>query len=316
MVMNEASECRLVLAQFFDSTKKNRARWFPIILDESSSSSSSGNPHEFGLNALLGIDYHDMFIPFMLKCGLLNTFKHNKTGEIIVVPSINNGHYNKSGYIWKDFLSEYKLDFIELAYRCTKSGKKNYYIRVGTFSGNNHFTISEQQRFDKERRSPRLAFSCRPQQKKFIASLARLAVDLSPPSPTFSTSALFNQSTDINNEASTLVDIDSSNPASSETAHESDIIDENIINFKTMLQVHLFDRIIKQDCDTDALWNVIDTKKLKDGLLKLVSAVQIHHAEQQLKTLQLIGVHEETIRLKRIKKKLSSLLLHTMAYHW
>jgi hypothetical protein len=35
----------------------------------------------------------------------------------------------------------------------------------------------------------------------------------------------------------------------------------------TMVQVHLFDRIIKQDCDTDALWNVIDTKKLKDGLL-------------------------------------------------
>jgi hypothetical protein len=42
---------------------------------------------------------------------------------------------------------------------------------------------------------------------------------------------LFNQSTDINNEASTLVVIDSSNPASSETAHESDIIDENIINY-------------------------------------------------------------------------------------
>lgn len=113
----------LTLYGWLDSTQKSRACWFPIILDESSNS-SSGNPHEFGLNALLGIDYHDMFIPFMLKCGLLNTFKHNKTGEIIVVPSINNGHYNKSGYIWKDFLAEYKLDFIELAYRCTKSGKK------------------------------------------------------------------------------------------------------------------------------------------------------------------------------------------------
>jgi hypothetical protein len=49
---------------------------------------------------------------------------------MIDVPSISNGHYNKSEYTWNDFLSEFELMFIELSYVCSRNGKKNYYTRV------------------------------------------------------------------------------------------------------------------------------------------------------------------------------------------
>jgi len=33
--------------------------------------------------------------------------KHNRSGAMIDVPSINIGHFNKSGYTWNDFLAEH-----------------------------------------------------------------------------------------------------------------------------------------------------------------------------------------------------------------
>ncbi len=115
--MNNERECRLLLANSFEHTKKIRARWFLIISEENGSSSSSKQTNNaFALNHLLGLDYNDMYIPFMKKCGLIFTMKHNNSGAMIDVPSINIGHLNKSGYTWNDFLAEHKLyDSIEVA---------------------------------------------------------------------------------------------------------------------------------------------------------------------------------------------------------
>jgi hypothetical protein len=46
------------------------------------------------------------------------------------VPSINNGHYNKSGYTWNNFLSEFELMFIELAYACSRNGKETIILEL------------------------------------------------------------------------------------------------------------------------------------------------------------------------------------------
>jgi len=146
--MNDKRECRLLLAKFFEYTKKIRAHWFLIISEENGSSSSSSSKqtnNAFALHHLLGLDYNDMYIPFMKKCGLIHTMKHNRSGAMIDVPSINIGHFNKSGYTWNDFLAEHKLyDSIEVAYFCSsQSGKKSYYVKVGS-SGNSHYTIADQ----------------------------------------------------------------------------------------------------------------------------------------------------------------------------
>ena len=122
--MNHECKCRRLLAHFFDRTRNIRAHWFPILLEESQRSSSSS---EFGLHTLLGLDY-ELYITLMKKCGLIHNMKSNRSGTLMDVPSINNGKFNKLGYTWSDFLAEYQLTFIEVAYICTKSGKKIYYV--------------------------------------------------------------------------------------------------------------------------------------------------------------------------------------------
>ncbi len=107
-----------------------------------------------------------MYIPFMKKCGLILTMKHNRSGAMIDVPSINNGHFNKSGITWNEFLAEHKLYYtIEVAYFCSsQSGKKSYYVKVGSL-GNSHYTIADtiadQGKADKIPNSLNLSFRCR-----------------------------------------------------------------------------------------------------------------------------------------------------------
>jgi hypothetical protein len=150
MVDNVDIECRQLLANFFKRTKKNCAHWFPIILekpDESSSSISGSYANkELGLNTLLGMNYEDIYIPFMKRCGLITNFKHNKTGAIMDVPNIHRGGFNKSGYTWEMFLVEFKLDFLEVAYICSRNGREKYYLKVGSFSNNQKYNILEQKK--------------------------------------------------------------------------------------------------------------------------------------------------------------------------
>jgi hypothetical protein len=70
--MNQECQCQRLLAHFSECTKNIRAHWFPIVLDESetSNSSSSSGAIEYGLNALLGLDYI-MYYAFMKICSLI-----------------------------------------------------------------------------------------------------------------------------------------------------------------------------------------------------------------------------------------------------
>ena len=49
---------------------------------------------------------------------------------------------------------------------------------------------------------------------------------------------------------------------------------DNTTNIKPMLQVHLFDRILKPDANKSLLWNSIDITKLQEGLLELATIVK------------------------------------------
>jgi hypothetical protein len=49
---------------------------------------------------------------------------------------------------------------------------------------------------------------------------------------------------------------------------------DNTTNIKPMLQVHLFDRILKLDANKSLLWNSIDITKLQEGLLELATIVK------------------------------------------
>ncbi len=101
---------------------------------------------------------------------------------MIDVPSINKGPYNKSGYSWNIFLSEFEVTLIELAYVCSRNGRKNYYIRVGKFT-RNQFMIQGQLKGNGNTVQPWVGFGCHNQQKSLISSLAEVDVILSAPPP-------------------------------------------------------------------------------------------------------------------------------------
>jgi hypothetical protein len=92
------------------------------------------------------MNYDDIYIPFMRRCGLIINFKCNKTGAIMDVSSICRGRFNKSGYTWEMFLAEFKLDYLEIAYIGSKNGRKLYYLNIGSFSNNQRYNILEQKR--------------------------------------------------------------------------------------------------------------------------------------------------------------------------
>jgi hypothetical protein len=90
------------------------------------------------------MNYDDIYIPFMKRCGLIINFRHNKTGAIMDVPSICRGRFNKSGYTWEMFLEE--LDYLEVAYICSRNGRKLYHLNIGSFNNNQRYNILEQKR--------------------------------------------------------------------------------------------------------------------------------------------------------------------------
>ncbi len=227
----------------------------------------------FGLNALLGLDY-DIYISFMKRCGLIISFKHNRSGTIVDVPSIN-----KSGYTWNDFISEFELSFIEVAYVCSRSSnnKRTYYVRVGEFENKHRFTINDQLRGYGNNVKQRLRFGCRAEQKALVSSLAEVDITLSVPPPSILA---------VNKASVTTVDHVASTGESSK---------DN--NFKLLLQSHFFDRVMKPGIKSELLWDMIDCDKIKDGLEILVKAVQVYKAAKEQNNLIIIGESEEELQL-------------------
>jgi hypothetical protein len=137
---DQVLECRQLLANFFHGIKHAHACWFPIVLREGS---SKANDH--GLSSLMSLDYYDTYLPLMMLCGLVIKQCINRKGsgsfKSMEVPSIFKG-LNKFGYTWDDFLAEYGLSFVELAYVYIEK-RKTYFIRIGEFKGC-RFTIQEQ----------------------------------------------------------------------------------------------------------------------------------------------------------------------------
>ena len=68
-------------------------------------------------------------------------------------------------------------------------------------------------------------------------------------------------------------------------------------NFKMLLQVHFFDRVMKPGIDSTLLWDMIDRDKIRDGLESLVKAVQAYKTEEQQNRLSLIGELEGDVQL-------------------
>jgi len=205
--------------------------------------------------------------------------KSNRSGTLMDVPSINNGKFNKLGYTWSDFLAEYQLTFIEVAYICTKSGKKIYYVRVGKFKNNQQFTIKDQLKGYGNTIQPRVGFGCRKEQKALISSLAE--VDFSVPllpSPSETTSVE-----------------ETSVPTSVHHA-ESTGAPSRQSNINMLLQVHFFDRVTKPGIDMSSLWDMIDVDKISDGLERLVKAVQNYKTEKHQDKLLAIGEMEEELQ--------------------
>jgi ribosomal protein L35AE/L33A len=262
------------LSTFFSRTKKIRALWFPIILESTSSSSSSIKSREFGLHNLLGLDY-DLYLSFMKECGLIYSFQHNKTRSTIVVPSVVKGRYNTAGYTWDDFLSEFHLSAdVELSYICSRNGTKKYYLRVGKFSSS--FTILEQQRKGLCNSRFKVGFGCRDEQKNFLLAIAQEVNLTLPVVPIFPTASSI-----IHNERSTI------------SAAEPSFIRGGDDNFKMLLEVHFFDRVVKPGVNTTHLWDLIDVQKIREGLDSLLRAVQMHKAEEAKQRLSAIGEIEE-----------------------
>ncbi len=56
-----------------------------------------------------------------------------------------------------------------------------------------------------------------------------------------------------------------------------------------MLQVHLFDRILKLNANKNLPWNSIDATKLQEDLLELATVAQRYKADRQAKSFELIG---------------------------
>jgi hypothetical protein len=93
--------CRKLLATFLHRVKNMRARWFPIVCTESG-----------GLYTLLGLPFHDLYLPLMIKSGLIH-LTSNQWGSNTPAPSFSS----RRRYTWDDFLIEYHLnDEIEIAF--------------------------------------------------------------------------------------------------------------------------------------------------------------------------------------------------------
>ncbi len=149
--------CRKALANFFQALERARrplsARWLRIIDGKQSGNNNFTKIPD--LSRLLGMDY-EMYLPFMLQCGLVRMGRKNQ-------PIVSIAKSKKNGsYIWDEFIAEYKLN-LEISHVYLNGKQQVYFIRVGQFSAV-PFSILEQLKMQKT-----FGYSCiRHQQMKLV----------------------------------------------------------------------------------------------------------------------------------------------------
>jgi hypothetical protein len=282
--VNETS-CRSIFAKFLLGLERGRcplrARWLCLIKywegNEQQQSNSSGSHVDY-LSTLLGMDYKEMYLPFMLRCGLIHMGKKQP------ISTIKTGCTFRS-YSWDQFISEYKLE-IEVSYAYINE-KKIFFARVGHSYGP-RFTILDQLRSGTQF----TYFSVRQKQQKFIKSLASELTSLVP-FPTAENDSSNVESGSFKQSPETLDKIEHTNE-SNNNSDGSNLED----NFKSVLQIHFFDRICKEDVDTGKLMDCIDISKLKVGLQAFIGEIHRVFYQEQKKRLETIGFTGNELKLK------------------
>ena len=273
--------CRKALANFFQALERARrplsARWLRIIDGKQSGNNNCTKIPD--LSRLLGMDY-EMYLPFMLQCGLVRMGRKNQ-------PIVSIAKSKKNGsYIWDEFIAEYKLN-LEISHVYLNGKQQVYFIRVGQFSAV-PFSILEQLKMQKT-----FGYSCiRHQQMKLVKSLAGISISLlAIPSVEIELAGMEKSTTGPSSSSSFNFNV-------TDTAEVSIVDESEVENFKSLLQLHLFDRICKNGVDSSSLWKVIDTSKLKEGLHNLISEVQKARNKEQTEKLRSIGCNLGHVQLK------------------
>jgi len=273
--------CRKALANFFQALERARrplsARWLRIIDGKQSGNNNFTKIPD--LSRLLGMDY-EMYLPFMLQCGLVRMGRKNQ-------PIVSIAKSKKNGsYIWDEFIAEYKLN-LEISHVYLNGKQQVYFIRVGQFSAV-PFSILEQLKMQKT-----FGYSCiRHQQMKLVKSLAGISISLlAIPSVEIELAGMEKSTTGPSSSSSFNFNV-------TDTAEVSIVDESEVENFKSLLQLHLFDRICKNGVDSSSLWKVIDTSKLKEGLHNLISEVQKARNKEQTEKLRSIGCNLGHVQLK------------------
>jgi hypothetical protein len=112
-------------------------------------------------------------------------------------------------------------------------------------------------------------YSCiRHQQMKLVKSLAGISISVLAIQPVeMELAGMENSSTGPSSSYNFNV---------TDTADVSIVDESKVENFKSLLQLHLFDHICKNGVDSSSLWKVIDTSKLKEGLQNLILKFKRH----------------------------------------
>lgn len=294
--MNQEQQCRHLLSKFFHEVKGLPARWLPIISyrgPHNRSSSSSKKQKKGGedfcdatdnsfdcLSDLMGLNYSELYIPFMQRCGLIDIKKSNRWGSTNAIPCIAFGNKFNTNYSWEEFIAEYRLcsSIMQLSYTFDKQGRKQHYVLIGSFR-KAPFTIREQMA------DASLVIS-RPNgtrniQKSLVESLAVVLPWIIPPSlPTLEPQCIDNNVfiEEFDSPPSQNFDSDQINKES---------LDDEYSNLKNVLQLQLFDKILKPGIDCSILWNMIDATKLQVGLEGVFKSMQQWREESRGRNLSL-----------------------------
>jgi len=272
--------CRRHLADFFRMVQNTPARWLSIISNENGC--DEGNIGS--LFSFLGMSYNDLYLPFMMSCGLIRRTTSNRLKTTKFSPSIDGVDYT-----WENFFSEFLLD-LEVSYLYlpnSKGGKtKLYYIRVGKFKDEvPRFTVLEQMRSTKK-----IAIrGVRRTQERLIKSFAREA-----PSSFHIQS---NIQSDADKEAADM----RYKEIGSQTLAPAMHMGNANHNLRLIVQNHFFDGILKPGVNADKLWDLIDETKLREGISEFVKAFHASRYETHQKvmseTLQCTSCNNEAIDL-------------------
>jgi hypothetical protein len=287
-----ATDLRHHSAFFSRSVESEPARWLTIVTSTSNNNNSS--QHDC-LSRLFGLSYDKMYLPLMVKCGLISSVKSNRYKTVSMVPSIERTVANNH-YTWDDFISEHRIN-IEISYIVDSRGKKVYFIRCGSFEqGSSRFTIQDQIRASMKFKYNTL----RDRQRELIALLGDDSLSLFISSNTSPSSATndtgLDSSVNSNSNSGSYYD---------ETPHCC----ETLSNMKRVIQTHFFEKILKPGVDVQKMWSYIDEKKLLSGVKELIAAV--HKAMHEIETSKLLPlnnsanitmIHEDISKYPSIKK--------------